>query len=81
TMVTKFYGSGELKDCSNPNALHEANLLLLDITKARFELDWKPTLTIENSIELTTEWYKRYKNENVYNLCLEQIEKFCNFER
>lgn len=81
TMVTKFYGSGELKDCSNPNALHEANLLLLDITKARFELDWKPTLTIENSIELTTEWYKRYKNENVYDLCLEQIEKFCNFER
>lgn len=81
TMVTKFYGNGELKDCSNPNALHEANLLLLDITKARFELDWKPTLTIENSIELTTEWYKRYKNENVYDLCLEQIEKFCNFER
>lgn len=81
TMVTKFYGSGELKDCSNSNALHEANLLLLDITKARFELDWKPTLTIENSIELTTEWYKSYKNENVYDLCLKQIEKFCNFER
>lgn len=79
TMVTKFYGSGELKDCSNSNALHEANLLLLDITKARFELDWKPTLTIENSIELTTEWYKSYKNENVYDLCLEQIEKFCNY--
>ena len=79
TMVTKFYGSGELKDCSNSNALHEANLLLLDITKTRFELDWKPTLTIENSIELTTEWYKRYRDENVYDLCLEQIEKFCNY--
>lgn len=79
TMVTKFYGSGGLKDSSNPNALHEAKLLLLDITKARFELDWKPTLTIENSIELTTEWYKRYKNEDVYNLCLEQIKKFCTY--
>ncbi|MGL5056168.1 MAG: CDP-glucose 4,6-dehydratase [Fusobacteriaceae bacterium] len=81
TMVTKFYGGGELKDSSNADAPHEAKLLLLDITKARFELDWKPTLTIENSIELTTEWYKRYKVENVYDLCLEQIEKFCNYER
>lgn len=79
TMVTKFYGSGELKDCSNTNAPHEANLLLLDISKARFELNWKPTLTIENSIELTTEWYRRYINEDVYKLCLEQIDKFCSY--
>ncbi|MBC2856158.1 CDP-glucose 4,6-dehydratase [Cetobacterium sp. 2A] len=78
-MVKKFYGSGEMRDSSNLNAPHEAKLLLLDITKARFELDWKPTLTIENSIELTVEWYKRYTEENVYNLCLQQIEKFCNY--
>ena len=74
--IVKNYGKGNLKDISNPNALHEAKLLLLDITKSRFELGWKPTLTIDKSIELTTEWYKRYLNEEVYKLCVEQINKF-----
>lgn len=76
--IIKYYGKGKLKDVSDPNALHEAKLLLLDITKARFELGWKPTLTIEQSIELTVEWYKKYQKENVYKLCVEQIEKFSN---
>ena len=74
--IVKFYGKGNLKDISNPNDLHEAKLLLLDITKARFELGWKPTLTIEQSIELTVDWYKRYMNEDVYELCKEHIERF-----
>ncbi len=74
--IVKDYGKGNLKDISNSNALHEAKLLLLDITKSRFELGWKPTLTIDESIELTTEWYKRYLNEDVYKLCVEQINKF-----
>ena len=74
--IVKYYGKGNLKDVSDPNALHEAKLLLLDITKARFELGWKPTLAIEQSIELTTEWYKRYQTEDVYKLCVEQIERF-----
>lgn len=74
--IVKNYGKGNLKDISNPNALHEAKLLLLDITKSRFELGWKPTLTIDESIELTAEWYKRYINEDVYQLCVEQINRF-----
>ncbi len=74
--IVKNYGKGNLKDISDPNALHEAKLLLLDITKSRFELGWKPTLTIDESIELTVEWYKRYINEDVYKLCIEQINKF-----
>ena len=74
--IVKNYGKGDLKDISDPNALHEAKLLLLDITKSRFELGWKPTLTIDKSIELTAEWYKRYIIEDVYQLCVEQIKKF-----
>lgn len=74
--IVKDYRKGNLKDISDPNALHEAKLLLLDITKSRFELGWKPTLTIDKSIELTAEWYKRYKNEDVYQLCIKQINEF-----
>jgi CDP-glucose 4,6-dehydratase len=76
--VIKNYGDGELKDISNPSDLHEAKLLALDISKARFELGWKPTLNINETIELTIDWYKRYKNEDVYDLCTEQIKRFVN---
>lgn len=74
--IVKNYGKGNIKDISDPNALHEAKLLLLDITKSRFELGWKHTLTIDESIELTAEWYKRYISEDVYQLCVKQISKF-----
>jgi CDP-glucose 4,6-dehydratase len=76
--IIKNYGSGELCDASNPNALHEASRLLLDISKAHFRLGWEPKMTLDQSIYMTTDWYKRYKNENVYNLCAEQIETYIN---
>lgn len=75
-LVTEFYGQGEIIDVSNPNDLHEAKLLTLDISKARFLLGWKPTLNINETIEMTVEWYRRYKEEDVYKLATEQIEKF-----
>jgi CDP-glucose 4,6-dehydratase len=70
------YGKGSLKDCSNPNALHEAKLLMLDITKAKTRLNWNPRLNMKQCISLVADWYKRYKSEDVYNLCVEEIERF-----
>jgi CDP-glucose 4,6-dehydratase len=74
--VIENYGSGELKDLSDPNALHEASLLMLDISKAKFELDWKPRLNIEQCVGLTMNWYNRYKSTNGYDLCVEQINEY-----
>lgn len=79
--VIQAYGKGELKDLSDPNALHEAKLLALDIAKARFKLGWKPTLDINETIKLTVEWYKKYKNEKVYDLCVNQINFFLNIKK
>ncbi len=76
TMLTKYYGKGVLKDVSDPNALHEANLLMLDISKAKFQLGWEPRTNIEQCCQLTADWYKRYKLEDVYKLCVEQIKTF-----
>ena len=76
--IVKNYGYGELCDASNSKALHEASLLLLDISKAHFRLGWEPKMTLDQSIYMTTDWYKRYQKENVYNLCAEQIETYIN---
>lgn len=76
SMVIENYGSGELKDLSDPNALHEAKLLMLDISKAKFHLGWEPRMDIQQCIALTVDWYKKYKVENVYKLCVEHIERY-----
>ena len=76
TMLTKYYGRGELKDVSDPNAPHEANLLMLDVSKAKFQLGWEPRTNIEQCCELTADWYKRYQKEDVYNLSVNQITSF-----
>ncbi len=79
-LLIKHYGKGQLKDVSDPNAVHEAKLLALDIAKARFILGWKPKMNIEKTIQMTAEWYKRYKTENVYELCVKQIEEYMKIE-
>jgi CDP-glucose 4,6-dehydratase len=74
--VIKNYGCGTLRDCSNTDAVHEAKLLALDISKAWFELDWKPTLDIDQTIKITVDWYKQYSSQDVYKICVNQIEQF-----
>ena len=49
---------------------------MLDINKAKIHLGWKPRLNMQQCITLVADWYKRYKTDNVYNLCIEEINKF-----
>ena len=76
TMLTEAYGKGELLDQTEPNAPHEANLLMLDITKAQSRLGWEPRLLTTEAIALTTDWYKWYQKEDVYQLCVDEIKSF-----
>ena len=76
TMLTKEYGKGSLLDQTEPYAPHEANLLMLDIAKVQTRLGWQPRLTTAEAMALTADWYKRYQKENVYKLCVEQINIF-----
>ena len=80
--VVKNYGSGKLRDLSDPNALHEAKLLMLDITKAKVRLGWEPRMNINQCIELVTDWYKKYKHtDNVYALCVQEIIKYLSYSK
>ena len=74
--LVRHLGKGELKDVSDPEALHEAKLLSLDITKAKTQLGWVPRLTARQAVGLTAEWYKRYRTEDVYQLCVRQLDSY-----
>lgn len=80
TKIVEGYGDGELRDLSNMNALHEANLLMLDISKAKFQLGWEPRMNIDQCISLVIDWYKKYVLQSVYSLCVEEIEKYLCFK-
>lgn len=59
------------------NKMHEAKYLSLDIKKSEKELNWKPTLNFNETIELTVDWYKSLlEKKNLYNLTLDQINFF-----
>lgn len=85
TKVISNYGCGELLDLSVPlqglGVLHEAKLLMLDISKARYELGWEPKMNIRETMEMTVDWYKKYKSYNAYNLCLQQISKYIKYRQ
>ena len=57
--VIENYGKGSLKIFRADN-LHEANLLMLDISKAAAVLGWKPTYTAQEAIQKTVVWYKNF---------------------
>lgn len=76
TELVANFGKGELVDVSNPDAPHEATLLLLDIEKAKTRLGWHPTLDHRQTVRLVADWYKRYRDEDVYAVCVEEINNF-----
>ena len=65
--------------------LHEAAFLKLDISKAKFDLNWRPTWSLEITLEKIIIWHRAWlNNENVQKLSLDEINKYMddmNFER
>ncbi len=58
----------------------EAPTLTLDSTKARRLLGWTPRLNLQETMEWTVEWYKRYQEDprQIQHWSQTQIERFQN---
>jgi CDP-glucose 4,6-dehydratase len=52
------WGAGSWEPSSADDSCHETLNLLLDSSRARTVLGWRPCLTLEEAISLTTEWYR-----------------------
>lgn len=75
--VVENYGKGKVVVHKRDN-LHEANLLMLNVDKAKRVLGWTPTLTAKEAIKNTVEWYKYFydKSENMYDFTMKQIGEY-----
>jgi CDP-glucose 4,6-dehydratase len=59
--------------------MHEAGLLKLDSSLVRAKTNWKPTLTIDETLERTLNWYKKQMQGcDTRCLCESDIEYFFN---
>jgi CDP-glucose 4,6-dehydratase len=56
-------GRGSLAAPPPGDQPHEASLLLLDSKKAREVLGWAPKLGIDDTVELTVDWYRRHQKD------------------
>lgn len=77
-MTCKLWGGAATwEDCRDPNAVHEAGLLKLDISKARHQLGWTPVWDLKKGIEQTVVWYRNYaEKKDMRDISLEQIRQY-----
>ncbi len=65
----------------NQKQLHEANLLMLDCTKAKEQLNWRVRVELNLALQWTANWYKKVNDgQNALDLCVEQIDAFMAME-
>ena len=65
---------------SNNYDFYESKELMLDITKAKNILKWKPKFNIKKTIEMTAKWYlQNSKNFSTQMITEEQINEYENF--
>ncbi len=75
--VLENWGAGTWEAPAMQNQPHEAGLLALDISKARYRLGWRPAWNAEKAVKETVAWYKQYaKSLSVYQFCVAQIESY-----
>ena len=68
----------------NDKKLKETKLLKLVTTKARRELKWKQELSLRQTINLVTNWYKNYflkKKNKKDKITFDQIEFYKKLSR
>lgn len=82
-MIIEVWGSGDWKDVSSPEDLHEARYLHLDCEKAKNQLNWSPVLSVEQSVKFTVEWYKHafHHTEGLYDFSSNQLGRYLSIAK
>lgn len=77
--MARFWGNGAAWVLDeDPNSPHEANMLKLDASKARHDLNWIPRLRLETALEWLVGWYRTWQSspDSVQEYSLSQIAQY-----
>ena len=61
------------------NAPKESNYLSLNIDKAIKQIKMEAILNLDETIDYTIDWYKNYNSNNVFEFCINQINRIRKF--
>jgi len=77
-LALKYWGQNFTKIKLNQRKqYHESKFLSLNINKAKKELNWSPRLNLNQTINLSVNWYKSYfRKENMKKITDDQIQFF-----
>jgi CDP-glucose 4,6-dehydratase len=76
-MIGEWGGAASWQKDDDEWLVHEANMLKLDISKARFRLGWNPTWEIETALRRSVEWHKAWlRKSDMREKSLEEIRQF-----
>jgi len=85
SQMKKHWADAQWVDCSqSKNDMPEANLLQLNCDKAFSKINWSPVLEFDETVKLTTIWYKNYyenPKSNFYEFTLNQIKEYINIAK
>jgi len=75
--MTKFWGDNASWTLDPDPGVHEAGYLMLDASRAREELSWRPRLHLETALEWLVAWYKaELTSEDMRAFTLAQIAEY-----
>jgi CDP-glucose 4,6-dehydratase len=72
--IIRYWKAGKWECVSNPQDLHEADILRLDVKKAKKELGWQTVLSIDEAVEYTVRWYREQNTD--YDFCVNMIKEY-----
>lgn len=68
---------GSWQDCSDPNEVHEAGRLHLQIDKARHQLHWRPRWDFATTVARTVAWYRSvHDGATAIDCCLADLAAY-----
>ena len=77
--MAKYWDNVSWNDVSQVKEhLHEAGLLKLNCDKALSLLKWQPTMSFQETVKMTTEWYKTFYqgDSSIYDFTINQIKEY-----
>ena len=73
----KYWNDIAFKELKNNNSVHEANLLMLDCSKANKLLKWKSVWNLSQTLKKTIEWYKTFYQTKSINT-MDNLSSYIN---
>ena len=75
--LARYWGSGARWEHAPGEHPHEANVLLLDSSKARHRLDWRPRWSLDEALERTIAWHRACREgTDCRDVTLRQIREY-----